>query len=52
MPSACLDFCWHHAKGKAPELLGIGMITDAIWEDIDGDKDDDLINIVKLFLFI
>jgi hypothetical protein len=30
-------------KEKAPGLLGIGMITDAIWEDIDGDMDDDLI---------
>jgi hypothetical protein len=27
----------------APELENIGMITDAIWSDIDGDKKDDLI---------
>lgn len=27
----------------APGLLGIGLITDLIWEDIDGDRDDDLL---------
>jgi enediyne biosynthesis protein E4 len=27
----------------APELLNVGMITDAAWSDIDGDKDQDLI---------
>ena len=27
----------------APELSGIGMITDALWADIDGDRDQDLI---------
>lgn len=30
-------------KEKAPGLLEIGMITDASWSDIDGDKDFDLI---------
>ncbi len=27
----------------APELKKLGMITDAIWSDIDGDQDDDLL---------
>lgn len=27
----------------APSLKGVGMITDATWDDIDGDKDMDLI---------
>jgi hypothetical protein len=27
----------------APALINIGMITDAIWADVDGDKDPDLI---------
>jgi hypothetical protein len=27
----------------APSLKGVGMITDASWEDIDGDRDPDLI---------
>lgn len=27
----------------APELLDVGMITDALWVDIDGDKDHDLV---------
>ncbi|MFN7119089.1 MAG: VCBS repeat-containing protein [Saprospiraceae bacterium] len=27
----------------APELRNLGMLTDAIWEDIDGDKDSDLL---------
>jgi enediyne biosynthesis protein E4 len=26
----------------APELKGMGMITDATWQDVDGDKDEDL----------
>ncbi len=30
-------------KGVAPLLVGLGMITDASWSDIDGDKDEDLI---------
>ncbi|MAW94374.1 VCBS repeat-containing protein [Leeuwenhoekiella sp. UBA6783] len=30
-------------KELAPELENIGMITDALWEDIDGDDDFDLI---------
>ncbi len=36
-----------HFKGVtteiAPELRNLGMITDAVWTDIDGDKDADLI---------
>ena len=40
---------------KAPGLLGIGMITDAIWSDIDGDKDSDLLVVgeympIKIFI--
>jgi hypothetical protein len=27
----------------APELKKLGMITDAVWSDIDGDQDDDLL---------
>jgi hypothetical protein len=27
----------------APELVGIGMITDALWADVDGDADNDLL---------
>lgn len=27
----------------APELVNIGMVTDAVWNDFDGDKDEDLI---------
>ena len=27
----------------APSLTEVGMITDAVWEDIDGDKDKDLV---------
>lgn len=39
----------------APGLKGIGMITDAIWKDIDGDTDPDLILVgeyttVRIFL--
>jgi hypothetical protein len=39
----------------APTLKSIGMITDAIWEDIDGDKDPDLLVVgeyvaIKVFL--
>lgn len=30
-------------KQTAPELIGIGMITDASWADIDGDADQDLL---------
>ena len=30
-------------KKVAPGLLDIGMITDAVWADVDGDKDPDLI---------
>ena len=30
-------------KKKAPELLDIGMVTDAIWSDFDNDNDLDLI---------
>ena len=30
---------------KAPELLDLGMYTDAIWNDLDGDGDQDLITI-------
>ncbi|MFK7947030.1 MAG: VCBS repeat-containing protein [Saprospiraceae bacterium] len=30
-------------KQIAPNLEGIGMVTDATWEDIDGDKDKDLV---------
>lgn len=30
-------------KNKAPELERIGMVTDAIWADFDGDKDSDLL---------
>lgn len=30
-------------KEAAPGLLGLGLITDALWMDIDGDKDLDLI---------
>ena len=28
---------------RAPELEQIGMVTDAVWEDMDGDNDPDLI---------
>ncbi|MDW3649011.1 MAG: VCBS repeat-containing protein [Bacteroidia bacterium] len=28
---------------KAPELRSLGMITDALWMDLDGDNDEDLI---------
>ena len=31
------------AKTKAPDLAQIGMVTDAIWADTDGDKDQDLV---------
>ncbi len=31
------------SKTKAPELAQIGMVTDAIWADIDNDKEEDLI---------
>ena len=39
----------------APGLKGVGMITDASWEDIDGDSDPDLILVgeytpIKVFL--
>ena len=27
----------------APALKNIGMITDGVWADIDGDKDQDLL---------
>lgn len=27
----------------APGLIDMGMITDALWADVDGDKDDDLV---------
>ncbi len=30
-------------KEIAPELKEIGMITDAVWADVDGDKDKDLV---------
>jgi enediyne biosynthesis protein E4 len=38
----------------APDLIKLGMITDAIWADLDGDGDDDLIVVgdympVKIF---
>lgn len=33
-----------NVTGKvAPELTGIGMITDAAWSDVDGDEDQDLL---------
>ena len=31
------------SASAAPMLKGIGMITDALWTDVDGDKDHDLI---------
>lgn len=39
----------------APGLKDVGMITDAVWADIDGDRDDDLIVVgeympVKIFV--
>ena len=39
----------------APELQNLGMITDALWTDVDGDHDDDLIVVgeylpVKVFI--
>ncbi|MFT6808998.1 MAG: hypothetical protein ACJA01_002230 [Saprospiraceae bacterium] len=30
-------------KIEAPFMKGMGMVTDAVWSDIDGDNDDDLI---------
>lgn len=30
-------------ESVAPSLKGVGMITDASWSDVDGDKDSDLI---------
>ena len=27
----------------APDLLGLGMVTDALWSDIDGDNDQDIL---------
>lgn len=41
----------NNGKGKfenvsdqvAPELKGIGMVTDGFWNDVDGDKDQDLL---------
>jgi hypothetical protein len=30
-------------KQKAPGLLGVGMVTDALWTDYDEDGDDDLL---------
>jgi len=43
------------SKEVAPGLQNIGMITDAAWSDIDGDKDQDLIVVgeympVKIFI--
>lgn len=42
-------------KTDAPELIDVGMITDAVWSDIDHDKDPDLIIVgeympVKIFI--
>jgi hypothetical protein len=39
----------------APELKNVGMITDGIWADLDGDKDEDLVVVgeympVKVFM--
>ncbi len=39
----------------APQLKNIGMITDGIWADLDGDKDEDLVVVgeympVKIFI--
>ncbi|PHN03868.1 hypothetical protein CRP01_25180 [Flavilitoribacter nigricans DSM 23189 = NBRC 102662] len=31
------------AKSRAPALKKLGMITDAVWSDIDGDDDQDLL---------
>ncbi len=31
------------SESKAPDLNQIGMVTDAIWADTDGDKDQDLV---------
>lgn len=31
------------SKNRAPELKNLGMVTDAIWSDFDGDNDLDLI---------
>ena len=30
-------------KNRAPGLQKIGMVTDAVWSDIDGDNDEDLV---------
>ena len=42
-------------KEVAPQLLGVGMITDGVWVDVDGDKDEDLVVVgewmrVKVFI--
>ncbi|HNV28205.1 MAG TPA: VCBS repeat-containing protein [Cyclobacteriaceae bacterium] len=31
------------SSSRAPELRSLGMITDAVWSDVEGDGDDDLL---------